>query len=102
LSNTTFRRHYPAITRSITEYRHAPQHDPTNQPGASRYDRLVERNARLRRANRDLTDFLRLAAAQIQRLTLQNDQLRQQLESANKATRIDSVRPRQSREHQST
>jgi hypothetical protein len=50
----------------------------------------------------DLTDLLRLAAAHIQRLTLHNDQLRHQLESANKITRIDSHRPRQSREHQST
>jgi regulator of replication initiation timing len=38
--------------------------------------------ADLRRANRDLTDHLHLAVANIQRLTLDNRQLRRELHTA--------------------
>jgi hypothetical protein len=87
LSNTTFRRHFPGIASEISAARTAPPLE--DQPrGASRYDRLVERNAKLRRANRDLSAHVQLAAAHIQRLALENARLTQQLEAASKVTRI--------------
>ncbi|WP_394622410.1 hypothetical protein JNUCC0626_49630 (plasmid) [Lentzea sp. JNUCC 0626] len=89
LSNTTFRRHFPGIANEISAARTAPPSE--DQPhGASRYDRLVERNAKLRRVNRDLSAHVRLAAAHIQRLALENARLTQQLEAASKVTRIDT------------
>ncbi|GAB3943897.1 hypothetical protein GCM10029976_067190 [Kribbella albertanoniae] len=89
LSNTTFRRHFPSIASEIGTARTTPP--PEDQPrGASRYDRLVERNAKLRRANRDLSDHIKLAAAHIQRLALENARLTQRLEAASKVTRIDT------------
>lgn len=52
----------------------------------SRYDELVARNAKLKRRNRELNDHLTLAAAHIQRITLENQRLRQGLESATGVT----------------
>lgn len=89
LSNTTFRRHFPGVARDISAARTAPPSE--GQPhGASRYDRLVERNAKLRRANRDLSAHIKLAAAHIQRLALENARLTRQLEAASQVTRIDT------------
>jgi hypothetical protein len=89
LSNTTFRRHFPGIANEISSARTAPP--PEEHPrGASHYDRLVERNAKLRRANRDLAAHIKLAAAHIQRPALENARLTQQLDAASKVTRIDT------------
>ncbi|WP_327380548.1 hypothetical protein [Streptomyces sp. NBC_01207] len=55
LANTTFRRRYSEITREISEHRAAPT-TPTSGP--TEYDKLVARNAKLRRRNRDLTTQL--------------------------------------------
>jgi hypothetical protein len=67
----------------------AAQHQP------SAHDALVARNAKLRRANRALTNQLRLAAAQIQRLGLDNARLRHAVEAGSNITRIDRPdRPR--------
>lgn len=49
----------------------------------------VARNVRLRRANRTLTGNLRLAAAQVQRLGIENARLREALEVSSNITRID-------------
>lgn len=90
LTNTTFRRRYPEIAREISEQRAAPI---TPRSGPSEHDRLVVRNAKLRRRNRELTAQLALAAAQIQHLALQNQRLREAAESTANVTNINSRTP---------
>jgi len=90
MSNTTFRRHFPDIAREVGALRSVPA-----TPGAggelTRYDRLVARNAKLKRHNRELTDTLTLAACHIQRITLENQKLREELEAATGVTRLTSI-----------
>ncbi|MFE7017575.1 hypothetical protein ACFVAQ_45160 [Streptomyces sp. NPDC057651] len=74
LTNTTFRRRYPDIAREIGEQRTAPTAPRT---GPTEHDRLIARNAKLRRRNRDLSAQLAVAAAQIQHLTLHNQRLQE-------------------------
>ncbi|MFJ5924667.1 hypothetical protein ACIQF6_18910 [Kitasatospora sp. NPDC092948] len=85
LSNTTFRRRFPDIARELSRFRSAPV-DPADEPTA--HDRLIARNAKLRRRNQELTSDLALAVAQLQQLALANDQLRKALEDASKVTNI--------------
>ena len=87
LSNTTFRRHYPDIAQLVSDVRRVAPSDPA-RGGAARYDTLVARNAMLRRANRTLADHVKIAAAHIQRLTLENAQLRQELHAAAKVSSL--------------
>ncbi|MFE4305022.1 hypothetical protein ACFQ9H_05275 [Streptomyces sp. NPDC056517] len=85
LSNTTFRRHYPDIAREIAAHRSAaaPSRDrPSEQ------DKIIARNSRLRRRNRELTVQLKLAAAQIQHLALANASLLEALQQATNITRL--------------
>jgi hypothetical protein len=95
MSNTTFRRHFPDIAQEITAIRSTP-----TTPGVSseptRHDRLVARNAKLKRRNRELTETLALAACHIQRITLENQKLREQLEAARGVTRLTSIPSRRS------
>ncbi|WP_331735991.1 hypothetical protein [Streptomyces sp. NBC_00057] len=63
LTNTTFRRRYPDIAREIADHRAAPA---APRSGPTAHDRLVARNAKLRRRNRELTSQLAVAVAQIQ------------------------------------
>jgi hypothetical protein len=58
------------------------------------HDRLVARNAKLRRYNRELTTQLALAAAQIQNLALRNERLKEALEKTSNVTSINSRAPR--------
>ncbi len=95
LSNTTFRRNFPDIAREIGETRRLPDTASTeNSPQASRHVTLQERNAQLRRDNTALSEHLDLAVANIMRLTLDNQRLREELESATKVTRITQERNR--------
>ena len=88
LSNTTFRRHFPDLAKEVAAARFNPeQRDTDDKP--SPYEILVARNAKLRRANRTLTDNLQFAAAQIQRLAVDNARLREALETSANVTRID-------------
>ncbi|MEW2120252.1 hypothetical protein AB0945_34755 [Streptomyces sp. NPDC005474] len=87
LTNTTFRRRYPDIAREIGEQRAAPT---PSRSGPTEHDRLIARNARLRRRNRDLNAQLALAAAQIQHLTLRNERLQEALEATSNVTSISS------------
>ncbi len=89
LSNTTFRRHFPDIAQHVSDACRNPPRDTPATSGAARYDRQVAREAKLRRANGSLTDHLKVAAASIHRLSIENHQLREQLEAAFKVTRID-------------
>ncbi|MFF1650781.1 hypothetical protein [Streptomyces sp. NPDC058240] len=96
LSNTTFRRHFPDLAKEVSAARSRPSPRPTNEMRPSPYEVLAARNAKLRRANRSLTENLQFAAAQIQRLAVDNACLREALEASNKVTRIGtSGRPRQ-------
>jgi hypothetical protein len=94
MSNTSFRRHFPAQARKVSGLRQAPAPDLATEDGppASPYDRLAARNAKLRRSNRVLTQNLHLAAAQIQRLALDNARLREELQKAASVTPIDQAR----------
>lgn len=86
LTNTTLRRRYPEIAREIADHRAAPT---TLRSGPTEHDRLVARNAKLRRCNRELTAQLALAAAQVQHLALANKRLTEALEAQSNITRID-------------
>ncbi|WP_406172834.1 hypothetical protein [Streptomyces sp. NBC_00996] len=97
LSNTTFRRHFPELAKEISALRSSPTSPAGDGARPSPYDVLVARNAKLRRANRSLTENLRFAAAQIQRLALDNARLREALESTSNITRIDQ--PGRGRRH---
>ncbi|MEU9271918.1 hypothetical protein AB0E04_41915 [Streptomyces sp. NPDC048251] len=91
LTNTTFRRRYPEIAREIADYRATPA---APRSGPTEHDRLVARNAKLRRRSRELTTQLALAAAQIQHLALRNERLQEALEEASNVTSINSRPPR--------
>ncbi|MFF9244705.1 hypothetical protein ACF1AY_38220 [Streptomyces sp. NPDC014776] len=86
LTNTTFRR-YPEIAREIADHRAVPA---APRSGPTEHDRLVVRNAKLRRRNRELTSQLALAAAQIQHLALRSERLQKALEEASNVTSITS------------
>lgn len=89
LSNTTFRRHFPDIAQQLRDARRDGQ-PPGPTLDGQRQSTLHEANAKLRRDNHDLTTHLELAIANIQRLSLENHQLRQQLETTANVTRIDT------------
>jgi hypothetical protein len=94
MSNTTFRRHFPAQARKVSGLRSAPASESGSGDDVpvSPYDQLTARNARLRRANRVLTQNLHLAAAQIQRLSLDNARLRGELQSRASIIPVDQAR----------
>jgi hypothetical protein len=77
LANTTFRRRFPDITEQIM----AGQYDAP-RPSANSLATPKDTEAKLRQGNRDLQENLELALAAIQRLTLENRRLREQLEVA--------------------
>ncbi|WP_378741281.1 hypothetical protein [Nocardia brasiliensis] len=89
LSNTTFRRHFPALCAELRT-RDRPS-DPI--PGVDAYDRVRAENQKLTTRNRDLASDLELAITQIQRLTLDNDRLTRQLHATRTITDLSSRRP---------
>ena len=89
MTNTTFRRHFPQQAKEISEARSNPEPRAGAKTQPSPHDVLAARNAKLRRANHALTGNLRLAAAQIQRLGMENARLREALEASSNITRID-------------
>ncbi|MFG3532236.1 hypothetical protein ACGF8B_36720 [Streptomyces sp. NPDC047917] len=89
LSNTTFRRHFPDLAKETSTVRPNPEPATAAEKHPSPYEILAARNAKLRRANRSLTENLRFAAAQIQHLAVDNAHLREALEASSKVTRID-------------
>jgi transposase-like protein len=101
LTNATFWRHYPDIARDVANHRRAapsPGTDPADHLG-----KLEKQIAELRRANRDLTEHLDLAVANIQRLSLDNHHLRQELEAATNITRLKpTIRQRPASEETTT
>ncbi|MGW0775101.1 hypothetical protein ACWD01_15940 [Streptomyces sp. NPDC002835] len=87
LSNTTFRRNYPDAVQKIAAAR-GLQTQPDGSARPSPNDRLTARNAKLRRTNQELTATLKLAVAQIHRLSVENHRLKAGLESATGVTRL--------------
>lgn len=80
LANTTFRRRYPDI---VVRLRTSPLTAPDIEP------RQVDSDVtRLRQRNRELSDTLALAVSSIQRLSIDNRSLRQQLEEATAVTHL--------------
>ncbi|MGB3354853.1 MAG: hypothetical protein WBB00_19040 [Mycobacterium sp.] len=92
LTNTTFRRHYPAIVRELGQIRRTPATVLTESTAATEHSKLVDRNAELRRAVQELRQDLEFAIANIARLTLDNHQLRIELEQARGITHIKPQR----------
>jgi len=92
LSNTTFRRHFPHLATELSRLRSEPA--PSLDAEPNRYERLIARNAKLRHANRALSEQLHLAAAQLQRLAIDNARLRQAVEATSNVTHIDRARGR--------
>ena len=88
LTNTTFWRHFPDLANEIRVAARQPDEDAPSSPARQRFADLERRSAELGRENRQLAEHLDLAVANIQRLTLDNHQLRQALESANKVTKL--------------
>jgi hypothetical protein len=94
LANTTFRRNFPAIVaqmkRSSTTH-----HDLRTADGAGNaVDGLAQQNARLRHHNRELSEHLALATAEIQRLSLEGHGLRDELAALRNVSTIRPHRPR--------
>lgn len=92
LSNTTFRRHYPEIVKELGEIRRTPPTAHIDRTAGTEHARLVARNAKLRRRNHQLQQHLDLAAANIARLTIDNQTLRQHLEQAREVTNLTDRR----------
>ncbi len=79
LANATFWRHFPEIAQVVADERRASLRAapsaPTNAP------RTSDSDGALRKENASLRDQIELAVAQIQRLTIDNQALRDQLEA---------------------
>lgn len=91
LPNTTLRRRFPELCAHVT----AAMRRPTGpDDDGSTFDKLQKENTRLRRDNRDLTENLELAIANIQRLSIDNHALRQAVEAAHHVTRLPGRAPR--------
>lgn len=91
IPNTTFRRQFPHITAGLNNARLtelAPQDDQHSSP----YKQLQKQNAQLRRELEELHTHLRIAAANIQRLTLENHRLRRERDEASRVTPITRAR----------
>ena len=88
LANTTFRRNFPAIVEELATPRLVAA--ATTDAGDPVAGSLGDVNVRLRAENRQLREQQALACAQIQRLSIECQQLREQLE---KATDVARIRP---------
>jgi hypothetical protein len=73
----------------LTQQRSPALAGPDPVAAAGRFEKIQRENAELRRAKLELTEHLDLAIANIQRLTLDNHYLRQQLHAATKVTHIN-------------
>jgi hypothetical protein len=88
LANTTFRRNFPDVVAQLAQQAPATA-SPPDRTGPEGARDLAHANAVLRTQNHDLRRQLDLACAQIQRLALENDQLR---ELAHATTRVTTFK----------
>ncbi|MFI5591198.1 hypothetical protein ACIA5G_39530 [Amycolatopsis sp. NPDC051758] len=95
LSNTTFRRHFPAIVAQMKDSS-TTHHDlgPADGAAVRGTDRLAQQNARLRQRNRELSEHLALATAEIQRLSIEAHRLRGECAALRNVSTIHPRRPR--------
>lgn len=86
LANSTFWRHFPEIAQAVADENRATsrvaQAAPANAPRAS------DPNGSLRKENATLRDQIELAVAHIQRLTIDNQALRNQLEARSNIAKL--------------
>lgn len=93
LANSTFWRHFPGIAQEVADERRSTLRSATTFPADS--PRTNNPDEALRKENVKLRDQLELAVAHIQRLTIDNQALRDQLEAQTnivKLTRAGSQR----------
>lgn len=79
LSNSTFWRHFPEIAQEVADERRISLRIAQTAPADS--PRVGEPDGALRKENAKLRDQIELAVAHIQRLTIDNEALRDQLET---------------------
>ncbi|WP_251440436.1 hypothetical protein [Microbacterium sp. USTB-Y] len=87
LTNGTFWRHFPDIAQSVADGRRRLLRDET-KPALPPTPQKVVPERQLRLQIEELKRQISVAAAQIQRLTLENEALRRQLEAENTIIRI--------------
>lgn len=92
LANATFWRHFPDIAEEVRAAARDRRPAGGDSRESDRCGELMKKNAALRRSNTDLSEHLALAVANIQRLALENHQLRQELEAATKVTSLSACR----------
>jgi hypothetical protein len=82
--NTTLRRRFPGLVAELAAARRVvpPSAGDDGPVSGATYAALLSANARLRERNRELTEHLELAIANIARLSLDNSELRQALHHA--------------------
>lgn len=90
LANGTFWRHFPEIAREVADQRRTAARlgRTTSVQELPADNNSVSELARLRRANRELTDQMEVAIAHLRQLTLENHTLREELEQSRKITRL--------------
>ncbi len=90
LANATFWRQFPDIAEEVRD--HARSHHPAgaDTPHGDHLRRPAQEERRAAANNTELSDHLASAVANIQRLTLENHQFRQELEAAAKVTRLSA------------
>jgi hypothetical protein len=95
LANGTFWRHFPEIARDVADQRRtaARLDRATSAQNLSDNGNPPSELTRLRRNNRELTDQIEVAIAHLQRLTLENHALREELEHSRKITRLPRAQP---------
>jgi hypothetical protein len=93
LANTTSRRNFPAIVAQMKGSSTTHDARPADG-GSSTGDSLAQQNTRLRHDNRELSEHLALATAEIQRLSLQVHGLRGELAALRNVSAIRPRRPR--------
>lgn len=87
LTNSTFWRYFPAIAQQVADERRHASSELAKEQSASP---ARSQEAALRSENQNLRDQLALAIAQLQRLAIDNQALREQLESTARVVRIDA------------
>lgn len=88
LANSTFWRHFPGIAQSVADGRRTTVRTAQIVNEDEDDARVAGAEARLRGENAKLREQLQLAVAHIQRLTLENHALRDQLESQSGVARL--------------
>lgn len=88
LANTAFRRNFPDVVAQLAQQAPAAADSPARTRPAGARD-LANANAVLRTQNHDLRRQLDLACAQIQRLALENGQLRELAHATARVTTLE-------------